>query len=143
MSVGNNIKKLRLEKGLTQKGLGEKCGMADSAIRRYENGPLVPKLSTLNKIASSLEVPLTALLDSNDVIELERQTPKSLVVNAKIQGSIQEIENIVAIANAIDKLNYKGQKQAIEQVEMLGKIPEFQKTKLYQRPAMSNPFEDS
>ena len=36
-SVGEIIKKLRIERGLTQKQLGELCEMADSAIRRYEN----------------------------------------------------------------------------------------------------------
>ena len=35
MSVGENIKRIRKEKGLTQKQLGELCGLADSAIRRY------------------------------------------------------------------------------------------------------------
>lgn len=44
MSIGENIKKIRVQKGLTQKQLGELCGMADSAIRRYENGRANPKL---------------------------------------------------------------------------------------------------
>ncbi len=35
MTIGENIKRIRKEKGLTQKQLGSLCQMADSAIRRY------------------------------------------------------------------------------------------------------------
>lgn len=62
MAIGDNIKRIRIEKGLTQKQLGELCGMADSAIRRYENGGANPKIETRQKIATALGVPLADLL---------------------------------------------------------------------------------
>ena len=62
MPTGTKIKEIRKQKGLTQKQLGDLCGMADSAIRRYENGNANPKIETLKKISSALEVPLSALL---------------------------------------------------------------------------------
>lgn len=126
MSVGSNIKQLRQNKGLTQKELGDLCGMADSAIRRYENGPSVPKLSTLNKIANALCVPITALIDQNNIITLDKENPRALVVNMKICSSARQIQNIVEIVGFLDKLNYKGQGIAKEQIEMLTKIPEYQ-----------------
>ncbi len=43
MTIGENIKRIRKEKHLTQKELGHLCGMADSAIRRYELGKSTPK----------------------------------------------------------------------------------------------------
>ncbi len=43
MTIGENIKRIRKEKGLTQKQLGSLCQMADSAIRRYELGKARPK----------------------------------------------------------------------------------------------------
>ena len=36
--TGDMIRKYRTEKGLTQKKLGELCGIADSNIRKYESG---------------------------------------------------------------------------------------------------------
>ena len=60
-SVGEIIKKLRIERGLTQKQLGELCEMADSAIRRYENGRANPKIETLQKIANALNVNVSEL----------------------------------------------------------------------------------
>lgn len=58
MTVGERIKGIRLAKNLTQKQLGELCNpkMADSAIRRYENGRANPKIETLNNIAKVLGV---------------------------------------------------------------------------------------
>lgn len=61
MTIGEKIKSLRLEKGLTQKQLGDLCSMADSAIRRYELGSANPKIETLEKIANALNVPLSEL----------------------------------------------------------------------------------
>ncbi|MCH5249523.1 MAG: helix-turn-helix transcriptional regulator [Lachnospiraceae bacterium] len=61
MQIGENIKNLRIEKGMTQKQLGEKCGIADSAIRRYELGGANPKRETLKKIADALGVSIYEL----------------------------------------------------------------------------------
>ena len=65
MTIGENIKRIRKEKGLTQKQLGSLCQMADSAIRRYELGKARPKLETIHKIATGLGVPVRMLVDLN------------------------------------------------------------------------------
>lgn len=56
MNVGERIRKYRTERGMTQKELAEKCGMFDSAIRRYEIGKQNPKKETLERIAAALEI---------------------------------------------------------------------------------------
>lgn len=66
MPTGAKIKEIRKQKGLTQKQLGDLCGMADSAIRRYENGNANPKIETLQKIATALECDLSDLMDSDE-----------------------------------------------------------------------------
>lgn len=65
MTVGEKIKKIRQEKGMTQKELGKKCGLADSAIRRYELGGANPKIETLQKIADALETPLILFVEDD------------------------------------------------------------------------------
>lgn len=86
MPTGAKIKEIRKQKGLTQKQLGDLCGMADSAIRRYENGNANPKIETLKKIASALEVSLDSLLPFEEYMktwkdekERERLTSPSLL----------------------------------------------------------------
>lgn len=56
MTVGEKIREKRLEKGLTQKALGEIVGIAEPTIRRYETGKLNPKIETIRKIADGLKI---------------------------------------------------------------------------------------
>ena len=58
MTIGENIRKPRKEKGLTQKKLGELCvpPIAESTIRRYELCKLNQKIATIKKIADAMEV---------------------------------------------------------------------------------------
>lgn len=64
MTVGENIKRIRKEKKLTQKSLGELCQpkSSESTIRKYELGILNPKIETIQKIANALGVSLNDLL---------------------------------------------------------------------------------
>lgn len=83
MSIGENIKQFRTKNGLTQKQLGEKCGMADSAIRRYELGKANPKIETLQKIADALDVFVTDLNPQlNDTLSILREK-KNILFNEK------------------------------------------------------------
>ena len=67
MTVGENIKKTRIEKGLTQKRLGELCGISESNIRKYENNKQNPKYETVIKIAKALGCEVTDLLEDETV----------------------------------------------------------------------------
>ena len=71
MPTGTKIKEIRKQKGLTQKQLGDLCGIADSNIRKYENGKQNPKIETLQKIAAALDVPLAEITETiiNDEID--------------------------------------------------------------------------
>lgn len=63
MEIGENIKRIRKEQGLTQKKLGELCGIAESNIRKYENGKQNPKIETVDKIAHALKVNIVDIMD--------------------------------------------------------------------------------
>ncbi len=63
MTVGERIRQNRLNKKITQKELGEKAGIAEPTIRRYELGKLNPKFETLQKIADALGVGIDELKD--------------------------------------------------------------------------------
>lgn len=56
VEVGKNIKELRMQKGITQKGLGEAVGKGDSQIGAYEQGKADVPLSVLFDLASALGV---------------------------------------------------------------------------------------
>lgn len=72
MSIGQRIKERRLKLGMTQKQLGELCGMADSAIRKYESGKIIPKKSTIEKITYALSISEMELYEEEDRERNER-----------------------------------------------------------------------
>ena len=95
MPTGTRIKDIRKQKGLTQKQLGDMCGIADSNIRKYENGYQNPKIETLQKIATALGEPLSIFIDdelfdattddeengTNHVIEILKKRTREIAEN--------------------------------------------------------------
>ena len=65
MTVGENIRRIRLERNLTQKQLGELLGTSEAYIRAYESGRRNPKPATLKKIADVLDVNSEVLENSS------------------------------------------------------------------------------
>ena len=66
MNIGNNIKKYRKIKGLTQIQLAEKIGVSTITIKNYENNRRQPSLETLNKIAEALNVSVSELISDEN-----------------------------------------------------------------------------
>jgi transcriptional regulator with XRE-family HTH domain len=54
--IGANLKTLRLESGLSQKGVAEATQLSPTLISRVENGLVRPSIATLELIAQSLNV---------------------------------------------------------------------------------------
>ena len=82
MSIGLKIKEFRKKRGLTQKQLGSRCGIADSNIRKYESGIQRPKIETLRKIADALN---TIVIENNgqfDLIEKGQTIIKHITHNS-------------------------------------------------------------
>lgn len=65
MTVGENIRRIRQERNLTQRQLGEMVGASDAYIRAYESGRRNPKPSSLEKIADALSVNPEVLANSD------------------------------------------------------------------------------
>lgn len=61
-----NLKKIRLEKGYSQKDFAEKLGVAKSTYCMYENGYREPNVDTIKKIADLLDVSADDLLGIYD-----------------------------------------------------------------------------
>jgi transcriptional regulator with XRE-family HTH domain len=61
MSIGTRIIQLRNQKGMTQKEMSDRTGLAGSYLSRIENRHLEPRPHTLRKIAAALEVQVSEL----------------------------------------------------------------------------------
>jgi transcriptional regulator with XRE-family HTH domain len=61
--LGKRIKELRIERGLTQEEAAKKCGIKYKYYQEHEgNKPRDMRLSTMEKIAKGLDVPLKKLM---------------------------------------------------------------------------------
>ncbi|MGN1346745.1 MAG: helix-turn-helix transcriptional regulator [Eubacteriales bacterium] len=62
LKLTENLRKLRLEKGLTQEQLAEKMGVSYQAVSRWETGVTYPDIELLPSLAELFEVSLEKLM---------------------------------------------------------------------------------
>jgi transcriptional regulator with XRE-family HTH domain len=66
MSIGTRVMQIRNQKGISQRELSQRSGIAGSYLSRIENRHLEPRPKTLRKIAEALEVPLAEFFRDHD-----------------------------------------------------------------------------
>lgn len=100
MDMGERIKQLRLQKGLTQEELGKVIGVQKSAIRKYEAGVIQNmKRSSVEKLADFFNVSPTYLMG------LEEKEPNNILkdlIMIPVIGKIRAGEPILAEENIED-----------------------------------------
>jgi transcriptional regulator with XRE-family HTH domain len=60
--IGDNIRKYRIKRKLTQMDLAASCGFEESSIGRLENGKTNPTIKTLLKLSQALDVKLSDIV---------------------------------------------------------------------------------
>ena len=63
MKIGKQIRERRKELGLSLRGLGERAGVTASFLSQVENDQVSPSLTSLQSIATALDVPMFSLLN--------------------------------------------------------------------------------
>lgn len=103
--IGNNVRRLRMEKGMTQEELAEKSLLSPKGIQKVEAGRSGMYAGTFIRIADALKVSLDVLAD---VGEMEKQQ--------KIQ---REAFYIISHDKSPEEIQY-----AVEMVQMMFKLKE-------------------
>ena len=122
--TGDMIRKYRTEKGLTQKKLGELCGIADSNIRKYESGNQNPKIETLQKIADALDIPVNRLLAGKII---SRDELKEKLSEYGLTHLVPDTEEERTVLENCKKLNETGKKEAAKRGEELTHLEKYTK----------------
>lgn len=90
MTIGENIKRIRKEKNMTQRELGESLGgISQQQIGQWETGKANPKFETIIKIAYALDVDFFDIVDIDEVQPSE--TSNTTIFADEINGYVQEI----------------------------------------------------
>ncbi|MBQ8749986.1 MAG: helix-turn-helix transcriptional regulator [Clostridia bacterium] len=79
MSIGEKIKKVRLENGLYQKDLAKMLGIARETLTGYEVGRCEPDLQIIRKICVFLNI------SADELLEIDTKKQKAEIMNLKIE----------------------------------------------------------
>lgn len=69
MSIGKNIRDLRLNNDMTQAELGEKIGVTYMAVSQWENDRAEPRMGAIERMSQIFSVPKSAIIDDKPRVE--------------------------------------------------------------------------
>lgn len=84
MTIGEKIRKTRIEKGLTQKQLADRMGVTQSHVWQYENGLVKPSDKQIKKFADALGISVNELLSAEESNKTENKS-KTMTVGERIR----------------------------------------------------------
>lgn len=91
LNIGENIKRFRKERNITQEELSEILGVSFQSVSRWENGTCYPDLELLPTIAEFFRITVDSLLGVNEVIEQKN-----------VKKYLDEFQKAISVGN-IDK----------------------------------------
>ena len=56
VKIGDNLKRQRIRKALTQEDLAQQAGLTTASVARIERNETEPRMSTLRKLAKALDL---------------------------------------------------------------------------------------
>ena len=90
---GDNLKKARKDKGLSQEALAEKINVVRQTISKWEKGLSIPDGDMLIKLSQVLEVPVETLLGSKVPLENTNAVNQAIqfqIINSLLENSQRE-----------------------------------------------------
>lgn len=118
MTVAENIKTIRKQKGLTQKQLAELIGVSVGAVQQFEYGKIIPKMDTVLLMSTKLNVSPRIInpdLNWDDYIDTE-----SLSNEVQVWDSLPDYnEDDIDIFRSFLSLNTDGKQKASEYIDLL------------------------
>lgn len=147
MTIGEKIRFLRKEKGITQKELAAKTGIAEITIRQYEANKYNPKIDAIMKLCVAFECKVSDIID-NDNKKYYRMFDEIIrdghdfIQSAKTENELDIAHGLIDVLESsykakypldirlqasYDLLNDEGKEKAVNYIEDLSKIPEYTK----------------
>lgn len=126
MNIGQQIRNCRKKAGLSQKELGKRLGVSQQHIAQYENEKRIPKIETIQKIATALDTDLFDVISVNEYRNLINTEVKETIQNDIKSEKIHLItEDEQELTTNYLKLNDTGKAEARKRVSELTEIPRY------------------
>ncbi|WP_299112015.1 helix-turn-helix transcriptional regulator [uncultured Winogradskyella sp.] len=117
-----NIKRIRKEKGMSQKDVAGKADMLVPTYSRLERGGTVPGLASIVKIAKALEVSVVELFQTSEIKD------RSIAQKLEMINELSEYnKNVVSIM--LDSMIEKDRVEKLQQVKMKTRLAELEKAR--------------
>lgn len=113
--IGDNIRAARKKASLTQEELAQRIGVKRSVISKYENGTIDPTFSQIQRIADTVNVHITELVDF-------REFSDSLNAAIPLLDNLKNIKHQTHIKETV-VLSDDDRASIRELAELFGKIP--------------------
>lgn len=95
VQIGRFIAELRRERGLTQEQLGEKLGVSNKTVSRWETGTYLPPAQTLVEMSALFSVSINELLSGKRLSEQEyKAAAEELLTQSVASGSFSLQEKL-------------------------------------------------
>ena len=114
--LGNNIKALRMKKGLSQQELAKLLYVERSTVAKWEANINIPRLDSLERIAEVLEVTADSLIENINLEHTENKEMSNLnekFINLKSLEETQEFINDILTDFRFDQSNEETMKMWI------------------------------
>lgn len=113
LTIGDKIKAIRKERGLTQKEFAKKINKSERMIQKYENSEVEPRIEVLRDISLALDISFSELIN-----------PRNIPIN--INESIDKFKNeYVDFIIDFEQLNDEGKNKVITYTKDLVDNPKF------------------
>ena len=101
LRFGETLRRLRMERGLTQQKLAERLHVDRTSVASWETGRHMPDPATFLRLAEALDVDIAALLAS---VEESGDVPNVLLLDDKpiiLEGGVSILRQVMPNANVI------------------------------------------
>ena len=115
--LSENLKRIRKEKKLSQVVIAERSGVITSTYSRVESCQVAPNLSTLEKLAEAMEVPIAEFFREEKKVEAT-----VLDKLEKIDTMSEYNQNVVTIL--LDSIIEKDRVEKLQDIKMKNRLAE-------------------
>lgn len=144
-NFGENLRKIRLQRGLTQKEVGRMMGITEQGYAHFERLEKTPRNTSVERLAAALDVSpeiihggvmsfdsavdlMLHLRKTETGSALDRFSPAELIaaaIDGYESGKWTHPDVLSQILLAAYHLNPKGRQRAIEMMELLNRIQDY------------------
>ncbi len=110
MKFGDNLKKIRKEKKLSQEQLAEKVNVSRQSVSKWENGEAYPEMNNILELCKIFNCNINDLIhtDMSDISSLDEEIIMNVVkFNNQKQNQVKALSNVISLIGKIGSIVLK------------------------------------